>query len=145
MSLAHLGQTMIPTKPQGRSVLIRGPRCIFYCLGMFDEHAKARKKRNKLEENDFYDSDEDEFFDRTGELSQKREKRKKAAGIKNNQKEKAMTHQEILDKLKDCVHNRCQPIVCGTGLTRMDASSYSRRTNLGCSLVIWIMRCHYEQ
>ena len=73
---------------------------------MFDEHAKARKKRNKLEENDFYDSDEDEFFDRTGELSQKREKRKKAAGIKNNQKEKAMTHQEILDKLKDCNHNR---------------------------------------
>ena len=106
MSLAHLGQTIIPTKPQDPSVLIRGPRSIFYCLGMFDEHAKARKKRNKLEENDFYDSDEDEFFDRTGELSQKREKRKKAAGIKNNQKEKAMTHQEILDKLKDYVHNR---------------------------------------
>ena len=111
MSLAHLGQKMIPTKPQGRSVHVRGPRSIFYCLGMFDEHAKARKKRNKLEENDFYDSDEDEFFDRTGELSQKREKRKKAAGIKNNQKEKAMTHQEILDKLKDYVHNRCKPFM----------------------------------
>ena len=26
--------------------------------GMFDEHAKARKRRNKLEENDFYDSDD---------------------------------------------------------------------------------------
>ena len=66
--------------------------------GMFDEHAKARKKRNKLEENDFYDSDEDEFFDRTGELNRKREKRRQAAGLKKNKQEKALSHAECVAK-----------------------------------------------
>jgi len=69
--------------------------------GMFDEHAKARKKRNKLEENDFYDSDEDEFFDRTGELNIKREKRRQAAGLKNKQQEKALSHDECVAKANE--------------------------------------------
>ena len=68
---------------------------------MFDEHAKARKKRNKLEENDFYDSDEDEFFDRTGELNVKREKRRQAAGLKNKQQEKALSHDQCVAKANE--------------------------------------------
>jgi hypothetical protein len=36
---------------------------------LFQSHqeSQAERKRKKLEENDFYDSDEDEFLDRTGE------------------------------------------------------------------------------
>ena len=54
-----------------------------------------------MEENDFYDSDEDEFFDRTGELKSKREKRRKAAGLKKQEAEKALSHGDILQKLKE--------------------------------------------
>ena len=68
--------------------------------GMFDENVKARKKRNKLEENDFYDSDEDSFFDRTGDLDAKREKRKKALR-KKPEKVKAVSHEEIMGKLRE--------------------------------------------
>lgn len=32
------------------------------------------------EDNDFYDSDEDSFFDRTGDVDEKRQKRMKKAG-----------------------------------------------------------------
>lgn len=41
--------------------------------------AKKQQKRN-WEENDYYDSDEDSFLDRTGDLDKKREKRMRKAG-----------------------------------------------------------------
>ena len=79
---------------------------------MFDENAKALKKRNKLEENDFYDSEEDEFFDRTGELNAKRAKRKKALGIKDKEKEKVLTHAEIVQKLENIRVRSAAIILC---------------------------------
>uniref|UniRef100_A0A146LJF3 Kanadaptin n=1 Tax=Lygus hesperus TaxID=30085 RepID=A0A146LJF3_LYGHE len=51
-------------------------------LGVFrptKRESKKAKKRN-WEENDYYDSDEDSFFDRTGDLERKRKKRMEKAG-----------------------------------------------------------------
>lgn len=41
--------------------------------------ARRRQTRN-WEENDYYDSDEDSFLDRTGDLDAKRQKRMKKVG-----------------------------------------------------------------
>ena len=59
---------------------------------------KARSKRDKLEQNDFYDSDEDNFYDRTGDLENKRKKRKLATTGKQK-KEKAISYDEIMENL----------------------------------------------
>lgn len=48
-------------------------------LRQANHEAKKRKVRN-WEEEDFYDSDEDNFLDRTGTVEKKREKRMQAAG-----------------------------------------------------------------
>lgn len=42
------------------------------------------KKQRELEANDFYDSDDDNFLDRTGSVEKKRQKRKKWAGKDEN-------------------------------------------------------------
>merc|ERR1712173_123191 len=57
--------------------------------------------------NDYYDSDEDEFLDRTEQLQQKREKRKRKLGdidpeLKGKMS-KSFTYEEITSKLKTVV------------------------------------------
>lgn len=62
---------------------------------MFAE-ARKRKSRN-WEEEDYYDSDEDNFLDRTGTVEKKREQRMRIAG-------KLDTKAETYDSLV-CIHN----------------------------------------
>ncbi|XP_018577798.1 kanadaptin isoform X2 [Anoplophora glabripennis] len=58
-------------------------------------HESRKRKAKNWEENDFYDSDEDTFLDRTGTIEKKREKRMKA-----KVPEKAETYESLLEKEK---------------------------------------------
>ncbi|XP_076253695.1 kanadaptin isoform X2 [Rhynchophorus ferrugineus] len=58
-------------------------------------HESRKRKVKNWEENDYYDSDEDTFLDRTGTIEKKREKRMKA-----KEPEKAETYESLLEKEK---------------------------------------------
>ncbi|CAF1031073.1 unnamed protein product [Rotaria sordida] len=76
--------------------------CILEACRILDEHDVLREgtsasslntprikqiKRQLLEENDFYEEDEDTFYDRTGDLEKKRLKRMEWSGHLNNEKQ----------------------------------------------------------
>lgn len=58
-------------------------------------HESKKKKARNWEEQDFYDSDEDNFLDRTGTVEKKREQRMKNAGKFNS---KAETYNSLTEK-----------------------------------------------
>ncbi|CAH1791659.1 unnamed protein product [Owenia fusiformis] len=61
------------------------------------QHESRKKKSKNWEENDFYDSDDDEFLDRTGVIQKKRKDRMKKAG---KVEEKTETYDTLLARLK---------------------------------------------
>ena len=63
--------------------------------------SRQRKNVKKWEENDFYDSDEDEFLDRTGSLQAKRQKRMqsvKESKVQENEKTVPETFETLTEK-----------------------------------------------
>ncbi|KAL1117725.1 hypothetical protein AAG570_004040 [Ranatra chinensis] len=71
-------------------------------LGLLRQsHHESRKRQVKnWEENDYYDSDEDNFLDRTGQIEKKREKRMKKLG---KIQESVETYQSLLEKHREVV------------------------------------------
>lgn len=61
---------------------------VFICIildaqGVLYRRSNVRRRKERdLEENDFYDSDEDTFFDRTGQIEKSRENRRKRALVR---------------------------------------------------------------
>ncbi|KAK7791176.1 hypothetical protein R5R35_005383 [Gryllus longicercus] len=62
------------------------------------KHESRKRKVKNWEENDFYDSDEDEFLDRTGSVEKKRQQRMKAAGKIQTQTE---TYESLVEKQEE--------------------------------------------
>ncbi|CAG9859222.1 unnamed protein product [Phyllotreta striolata] len=58
-------------------------------------HESRKRKAKNWEENDYYDSDEDTFLDRTGTIEKKREKRMNAKAP-----QKAETYESLMEKAK---------------------------------------------
>ncbi|CAF1488936.1 unnamed protein product, partial [Didymodactylos carnosus] len=85
-------------------------RCILEACQILDEYGVLREgtavltqkhqqlKRQLLEENDFYEDEEDSFFDRTGELEKKRIKRMQRLG---NVPEQVETFDSLREKLRN--------------------------------------------
>ncbi|KAK0167609.1 hypothetical protein PV327_004983 [Microctonus hyperodae] len=63
-------------------------------------HEGRKRKLRNWEEEDYYDSDEDNFLDRTGTVERKREQRMKNAG---KLEEKAETYTSLIEKHSDVV------------------------------------------
>uniref|UniRef100_A0A0L8GLK9 Uncharacterized protein n=1 Tax=Octopus bimaculoides TaxID=37653 RepID=A0A0L8GLK9_OCTBM len=74
------------------------------CMNENCSESRKRKKKN-WEENDFYDSDEDTFLDRTGTIEKKREQRMKKAGKLDDKAETydslSEKHTEILQEMQE--------------------------------------------
>ena len=69
-------------------------------LGLLKQSQQTRLERKvkKWEDDDFYDSDEDEFLDRTGDIALKRKKRMKLAGMA---KDTIETYESLKKKYED--------------------------------------------
>ncbi|VDN33456.1 unnamed protein product, partial [Cylicostephanus goldi] len=63
---------------------------------------KSRAKNKELEANDFYDEDDDEYLDRTGQIEKQREKRMMWAKNQTGGKvEKKSTYESLCKELED--------------------------------------------
>lgn len=79
--------------------------CALEACRILDQHGELRKachegrkrKEKNWEENDYYDSDEDTFLDRTGTIEKKREMRKKMA---RKETPEVDTYDTLLEKLR---------------------------------------------
>lgn len=102
----------IPGGTLKAEALVRGKKkeaviqCALEACRTLDRHGllrqanhEARKKKTKnWEERDYYDSDEDNFFDRTGSVEKKREQRMRLAG---KLEEKVETYDSLLQRHRD--------------------------------------------
>ncbi|XP_029837936.2 kanadaptin [Ixodes scapularis] len=100
--------------PNGMSVIaeasVKGKKkeavvaCALEACRILDQHGELRKschegrkrKEKNWEENDFYDSDEDTFLDRTGTIEKKREMRKKMV----KREDTVDTYDTLVEKLR---------------------------------------------
>jgi len=83
--------------------------CALEACRIIDAHGMLRnamhesersKKAKRLAENDFYDSDEDSFLDRTGAVELKRKKRMKKAG--KGTEDPVETYDSLMESLGSC-------------------------------------------
>uniref|UniRef100_A0A8L8JZL2 FHA domain-containing protein n=1 Tax=Heligmosomoides polygyrus TaxID=6339 RepID=A0A8L8JZL2_HELPZ len=105
----YTAQAIVSTSKKDAQV-----QCALEACRILDAHgvlrsskAKSRTKKNDLEANDFYDSDEDEYLDRTGQIERQREKRMLWA--KSNEKAtKKSTYESLLKELEETRENITQ-------------------------------------
>ncbi|XP_044262562.1 kanadaptin [Tribolium madens] len=85
-------------------------------------HESRKRKPKNWEENDYYDSDDDTFLDRTGAIEKKREMR-----IKAKVPQKAETYESLMEKEKeisDCIRKlECELEECQKSLASVGTSS----------------------
>ncbi|KAK6628855.1 hypothetical protein RUM43_002671 [Polyplax serrata] len=74
----------------------------FGLLRQSNHESKKRKAKN-WEENDYYDSDDDTFLDRTGTVEKKRQLRMEQAGVKTNKE--VHTYQSLLEQHQKIIDN----------------------------------------
>ena len=62
---------------------------------LFTKESRKRKAKN-WGDNDFYDSDDDTFLDRTGDIEKKRQMRMKRAGKLDEKKQEAVGYDQLV-------------------------------------------------
>ncbi len=96
---------------------------IFTCL------ESKRKKAKNWAEDDYYDSDDDTFLDRTGEIEKKREARMKKAGVI---KQEVETFASLVGIIVLCPkqwwieNTKCEEIFCGVGFSHLLKVSFPK-------------------
>ncbi|XP_045508795.1 kanadaptin [Colias croceus] len=69
------------------------------------KHESRRRKQRDWSADDYYDSDEDTFLDRTGSVEKKRRQRMEKHGVVQGGSEKALTYEELLQQITDIEAN----------------------------------------
>ncbi|KAL2099418.1 hypothetical protein ACEWY4_005898 [Coilia grayii] len=96
---------------------------ILEARGLLRQEAISRKRRKKnWEEEDFYDSDDDSFLDRTGTVEKKREERMKRA---KKVEDKPDSYESLILKLKEVEQKiaETEKKLCSSGTSGPKASS----------------------
>ena len=72
-------------------------------LRQSNHESRAKRQVKKWKEDDYYDSDEDEFLDRTGTIAAKRQKRMQIEAISESEVQKPVvdTYDSLLEKRKN--------------------------------------------